>query len=151
MKIVGAQAAAFQREILEKFDFLEKAVQRDDRGVKSTANVELEPTVEGTVSPPVAVEGNEAEAERNRSAGEVRNSVKQGNTGSRSSGGAWEPSRRSWLYTTNTPFKREAGRDNGTFQMKSTRLKPQRVFLLNKRYCIKISMKHQLSLVLGNH
>ncbi len=127
MKIAGVQAAAFQREILEKFDILEKEVRRNDSGVKSTANMELEPTIEGTVSPPVAAEGNEAEAERSRSAGEVRNLFEQDYTGCRSSGGAWEPSGRLRFYTTTTPFKREAGRDirNGTFQMKSTRLKPQ--------------------------
>ncbi len=124
MKIAGVQAAAFQREILGKFEVLEKEVRRSDRGVKPTAiNMELQPTMEGTVSPPVAAEGNGAEAEDSRSDGEIR-SFEQDYTECRLSDGPWEPSSRRFLYT----IKREAGRDtitNGTFRMKSTRLKPQ--------------------------
>ncbi len=119
---MGVQAAAFQREIMEKLEVLEKEIQRNDRGVKSTANVELHPMIEGTGCPPVAAEG----AERIRSADQIRN-VEQDDTGCRLSDGLWEPSGRSWFYTSNTPFKKEAGKDigNGTFQMKSTRLNPQ--------------------------
>ncbi len=123
MKIAGVQAATFQREILEKFEVLEKEVQRNDKGVKSAVNVELQPSTEGTVSPPVAAEGHEAEGEHSRSGGEIRN-FEQGDTESRLSDGPWEPSSgRLELYT----IKRDAGRDitNGTFQMKSTRLNPQ--------------------------
>ncbi len=68
----------------------------------------LEPTIEGTVSPPFAAE----EAECSRSGGEIRN-LEQDDTESRLSDGPWEPSS-GRLYT----MKKEAGRDigNGTFQ-----------------------------------